>query len=125
MENASLHYQDHPAHVGGTLDYSGSAAICARLEPNGPLYLACFAGENLGNASRQSGDPMSVHCCEMWPASSGIDQQDLLFIPPLLGGCHGEKWLFIELIDSQHPNTHQPVLFSADRSFNKTRKPIH
>jgi hypothetical protein len=51
----SPHCQDHPSVVGGILD-SGI------FEFAGLLYLACFAGERLGDVSRQFDHSMSAHC---------------------------------------------------------------
>ncbi len=55
--------------VGRILDFSGLAAIFPGLEPAGLLYLKCSAGESPGDASPQSGHPVSVHRCRMGPAS--------------------------------------------------------
>jgi hypothetical protein len=50
--SAHPHHQDHPVVVCGILDSSGLAAIFAGPEPRGLRYLAHFAGESAGYASR-------------------------------------------------------------------------
>jgi hypothetical protein len=41
--SADQHGQNHPAAVGGILDFGGLAAICAILEFTGLFYLQRFA----------------------------------------------------------------------------------
>ncbi len=95
MENTSFsgfgtspHYQDHPPVVGGILDSGGLAAIFARLEPAGLLYLVHSAGESSSDALCHSGHPPPIHCHGMGLASGGIHPQDLPLIPPLPVSCH-------------------------------------
>ncbi len=78
--------------AGGILDSSGLAAIFARLDLAGLLYLQSFAVEIPGYASHQSGRPRSVYGCGMGPASGGIHLQDLPLILPLPEGNRGKKW---------------------------------
>jgi hypothetical protein len=61
-----LHRQDHPEVVGGILDSSILAGIFSGLEPTGLFSLAHSADESSGDASSQSGCPMSVNSHQIW-----------------------------------------------------------
>jgi hypothetical protein len=89
--SACLHHQNHPATVSGIPDSSALAAIFARLEFVGLLYLQSFAAKPPGCASRQSGHPTSIYHWGIGPASSGIHLQDLLLILPLLSCAKKNK----------------------------------
>ncbi len=55
------------------------------LDLNPPeLLTAAFAGKSPGYASHKPYCPMSVHRHRIWPASGGIQLQNLPLIPPLL-----------------------------------------
>ncbi len=87
-------------------------------------YLAHFEGKRPGDDSQQFDRKTSVHRCGIGPASGGIHPQNLpiVLLPPT-SRCQ-KKWSLTSKMVSQLPNTHQPVLFRAAISFNKTRRPV-
>ncbi len=82
--SAGLHHKNNPVAVNVILYSGGLAALFARLEFVGLLYLQRFAGKSPGYASGQSSCPTSLHRRGMGLASSGKYLQDLpLFKPPM------------------------------------------
>jgi hypothetical protein len=82
------------AVVGRILVSGRSAAICARLDFARLLYLLHFEGQSPGNASRQFGHSMPIHCHGMGLASGRIHHQNLLLIPLPLVSHANKNYVF-------------------------------
>jgi hypothetical protein len=61
----------------------------------------------------------------MGPASGGIHHKTCCLFCCCLKAVMANNGVVIEQMDSQQPNTHQPVPSRAAISFNKKWKPIH
>jgi hypothetical protein len=119
---AGQHSQDHPVIVGRILDSSGLATIFAGFEPAGLRDLARYAGK--GQAT--------PHATLKALRASIAARWDLLAAKYIRKTCSSfsrgqeatvaKNGPFIELMDRQHPNTHQPLIFRADIILNKTLK---
>jgi hypothetical protein len=113
----SPHHQDHPAVLDRILDSGKLAPIFARL--HWTSLFGAFCWRKFSNASCQSGCLSSLYRHRMGPASGGIHHKTCCLFCCCLKAVMANNGVVIEQMDSQQPNTHQPVPSRAAISFNK------